>query len=188
MAWLAGLLGARRDSHFGWSPGLNGLNLIAFSHTSARCAHRVTMLEARRASSPAALTAWWNQRARLRVSGCSKGCRADEPLLAVDLASLVEEAGHTVCGVFHNAREALNSATERKPDLAIIDLKLADGDTGGAVAQTLQSMGIRVIILSGHSNVGAGLGDVPHTFAAKPVSREILTQLLGPACGSFAGA
>ena len=106
----------------------------------------------------------------------------DEPLLAADLASVVEEAGHKVCGVFHNAREALNSAPGLQPDLAIIDLNLADGDTGAAVAQTLQSLGIRVIILSGHSNVGAGLGCVPHTFAAKPVSKEVVTQLLGPAC------
>jgi two-component system, response regulator PdtaR len=106
----------------------------------------------------------------------------DEPLLAADLASIVEEAGHAVCGVFHNAREALNDAAEIDPDLAIIDLTLADGDTGAVVAQALQSLGIRVIILSGHSNVGAGLGCVPHTFAAKPVSREVVMQLLGPAC------
>ena len=112
----------------------------------------------------------------------------DEPVLAADLAAIVEEAGHTVCGVFRNAREALSSAGKLDPDLAIIDLSLADGDTGGAVAQTLQSLGIRVIILSGHSNVGAGLGCVPHTFAAKPVSREVVMQLLGPACGSFASA
>ncbi len=99
---------------------------------------------------------------------------------------IVEESGHFVCGVFHNAREALNNADELAPDLAIIDLNLADGDTGAAAAQTLQSLGIRVIILSGHSNVGAGLGCVPHTFAAKPVSREVVTQLLGPARPSSA--
>ncbi len=103
----------------------------------------------------------------------------DDPLLAADLAASVEAAGHAVCGVFHNAREALNSATGLAPNLAIIDLKLADGDTGAAVAQTLQSLGVRVIILSGHSNVGAGLGCVPHTFAAKPISKEVMTQLLG---------
>ena len=111
----------------------------------------------------------------------------DEPLLAADLAAIVEEAGHTVCGVFHNAREALNRANGLKPDLAIIDLNLADGDTGAAVAQTLQSLGVRVIILSGHSNVGAGLGCVPHTFAAKPVSKDVVAQLLGPA-GRLSGA
>lgn len=105
----------------------------------------------------------------------------DEPLLAADLAAIVEEAGHAVCGVFRNARDALVEAAASSPDLAIIDLKLADGDTGAALAQSLQSQGVRVVILSGNSNVGAGLGCVPHTFAAKPVSREIVAQLLGPA-------
>jgi DNA-binding NarL/FixJ family response regulator len=103
----------------------------------------------------------------------------DDPLLAADLATIVEEAGHAVCGIFHNARSALDSVAELAPDLAIINL--GDGDTGAAVAQTLQSQGIRVVILSGNSNVGAGLGCVPHTFAAKPVSKDIVAQLLGPA-------
>jgi CheY-like chemotaxis protein len=39
----------------------------------------------------------------------------DEPLLAADLAAIVEEAGHAVCGVFHSAREALNRAPELHP-------------------------------------------------------------------------
>jgi DNA-binding response OmpR family regulator len=69
----------------------------------------------------------------------------DEPLLAADLALIVEEAGHAVCGAFHNARDALSNVGELDPDLAIIDLNLADGDTGAAVAHTLQSLGIRVI-------------------------------------------
>jgi len=83
-----------------------------------------------------------------------------------------------VCGVFHNTQETLRSATELDPDLAIIDLTLADRDTRGAVAQTLQSLGIHVVILSGHTKIGAGLGCVPHTFAAKPVSREVVMHLL----------
>ncbi len=105
----------------------------------------------------------------------------DDPVLAADLAMTVEEAGHIVNGVVHNAPDALKSAAEFKPDLAFIDLKLADGNTGAAVAQALQSLGVPVVILSGHSNVGAGLGCVPHTFAAKPVSRAVIEELLGSA-------
>ncbi len=105
----------------------------------------------------------------------------DDPVLAADLVMTIEQAGHTVCGVFSNALDALERAAELEPDLAVIDLALADGDTGATVAQTLQSLGTSVIILSGNSNVGAGLGCVPHTFAPKPVSRDLLAQLLGPA-------
>jgi two-component system, response regulator PdtaR len=102
----------------------------------------------------------------------------DDPLLAADLAAIVEEAGHSVCGNFRDAHEALANARKLAPDTAIIDLNLADGDTGAEVARTLQAMGIRVIILSGHSNVGTGLGCIPHTFAPKPVSAEVVGQLL----------
>ncbi len=102
----------------------------------------------------------------------------DDPLLAADLALIVEEAGHEVCGTFQDAREALSHSVELEPDVAIIDLHLADGDTGADVARRLQGMGIRVVILSGYSNVGAGLGCIPHTFAPKPVSAEVMGQLL----------
>lgn len=111
----------------------------------------------------------------------------DDPVLAADLATTIEEAGHTVSGLVNNASDALKSAAKSKPDLAFIDLKLADGSTGAATAQALQSLGVPVVILSGHSNVGAGLGCVPHTFVAKPVSPEVIEHLLGPTtavCGA----
>ena len=104
----------------------------------------------------------------------------DDAFLAADLSVSVERAGHTVQNVCSNARDALAAATHRQPDIAIIDLQLADGHTGSSIAQTLQSMGVKVIVLSGHPNVGAGLGTVPHTYAAKPVSPEMIDFLLNP--------
>lgn len=59
-------------------------------------------------------------------------------------------------------------------------LELADGHTGSGIAQTLQAMGVKVIVLSGHPNVGAGLGTVPHTYAAKPISPAMVDFLLNP--------
>jgi ActR/RegA family two-component response regulator len=102
----------------------------------------------------------------------------DDPILAADLSAIVEEAGHTVSGVFPRVKEALICARNEKPDFAIIDLQLADGDSGAAAAETLHSLGVRIIVLSGYSNVGTGLGCVPHTFAQKPVSKEVIVDLL----------
>jgi ActR/RegA family two-component response regulator len=104
----------------------------------------------------------------------------DDAFLAADLSISVKAAGHNVMGVYANARDALKAAGEATPDVAIIDLELADGHTGTSVAQTLQAMGAKVIVLSGHPNVGAGLGTVPHTYAAKPVSPEMIDFLLNP--------
>jgi ActR/RegA family two-component response regulator len=102
----------------------------------------------------------------------------DDAFLAADLSMSVEAAGHNVTGVCANAYDALKAASDATPDVAIIDLELADGHTGSGIAQRLQAMGVKVIVLSGHPNVGAGLGTVPHTYAAKPVSPEMVAFLL----------
>jgi len=103
----------------------------------------------------------------------------DDAYLAADLTMSVESAGHQVHGVYSNARDALQSVGKLKPDVAIIDLELADGHTGSSLARTLESLGVKVIVISGHPNTGTGLGNVAHIYAEKPVSRELVEHLLG---------
>ena len=110
----------------------------------------------------------------------------DDACLAVDLALSVEAAGHVVSGIFANAQDAVAAAAAQTPDVAFIDLQLADGHTGGSIAQALQALGVKVIVVSGYPNVGAGLGTVPHTYAAKPVSPEMVELLLNPGSGARA--
>jgi len=102
----------------------------------------------------------------------------DDAVLAADLAITIEEAGHHVSGIYANGRDALKAAKCQIPDVAFIDLELGDGHTGANTAQTLQAMGVRVIVLSGHPNVGVGLGRVPHTYAAKPMTSDLVEFLL----------
>jgi ActR/RegA family two-component response regulator len=117
----------------------------------------------------------------------------DDPILATDLTMSVEEVGHQVLGVYTTAGEALRAAEAEVPDVAFVDLELSDGLTGSSIAHALQAMGVKVIVLSGHPNVGAGLGTVPHIYAAKPMSPDMVEFLLrpvGPATGkqsTFAG-
>jgi ActR/RegA family two-component response regulator len=104
----------------------------------------------------------------------------DDPILATDLTMSVEEVGHRVIGVYTTAGEALKAAEVEAPDVAFIDLELSDGLTGSSIAHALQAMGVKVIVLSGHPNVGAGLGTVPHIYAAKPMSPDLVEFLLRP--------
>jgi DNA-binding NtrC family response regulator len=103
----------------------------------------------------------------------------DDAFLAADLMMSVESAGHQVHGVYSNARDALRDAGKLKPDIAIIDLELADGHTGSSLARTLESLGVKVIVISGHPNTGPALGTVAHTYAEKPVSQQLVAHLLG---------
>ena len=110
----------------------------------------------------------------------------DDAFLAADLSMSVENAGHQVAGVYANAQDALKAASGNIPDVAFIDLQLADGHTGSAIAKALQAMGVKVIVLSGHPNVGAGLGNIPHTYAAKPASPDMVRFLLNSSDSSRA--
>ena len=59
----------------------------------------------------------------------------DEALIAMELEGLVEDAGHTVAGWASTAEEAMVLVEATKPDLAFVDLQLADGYTGMDVAR-----------------------------------------------------
>lgn len=47
----------------------------------------------------------------------------DEALICMDLREMLEEAGHEVVGIGSDGVEALNLVKEKKPDLAILDVK-----------------------------------------------------------------
>lgn len=59
----------------------------------------------------------------------------DEALIAMELEGLVEDAGHTVAGWASNFEEAKALIEATGPDLAFVDLQLADGHTGMDVAR-----------------------------------------------------
>lgn len=103
----------------------------------------------------------------------------DDPFLAANLVQTIEAAGHEVEGPYARAQDVMALSDLARFDLALIDLELADGDTGASLARVLQKAGARLIILSGHSNARAILGSVPHIHAAKPVSDELVEHLLG---------
>jgi CheY-like chemotaxis protein len=61
----------------------------------------------------------------------------DEILIALELESLLQDLGHDVVGMAASSRDALSLGQELKPDLAFVDIHLADGPTGVDVARHL---------------------------------------------------
>jgi DNA-binding response OmpR family regulator len=59
----------------------------------------------------------------------------DEALLAMELESLVEEAGHSVVGWATSSAEARKAVDTTDADIAFVDIHLTDGPTGVDVAR-----------------------------------------------------
>ena len=74
----------------------------------------------------------------------------DEPVIAMDIASIVEGLGHDVVGVAGRKDEAVQLAKRHMPNLVLADVQLLDGDSGiVTVQEILKSMTAPVIFVTG---------------------------------------
>jgi CheY-like chemotaxis protein len=91
---------------------------------------------------------------------------AEDDLIIADLAEeiLVDE-GYEVCGIARTVTDAVALAHQHKPDLAILDLRLADGGLGTEIAAQLLPLG-RLGVL----------------YATGNISQVALTTANGDAC------
>ncbi|SNR97887.1 MULTISPECIES: PhyR family response regulator anti-anti-sigma factor [unclassified Azospirillum] len=70
----------------------------------------------------------------------------DDAIIAFDLEETVQRMGHIVCGTAANTQMALTTAAEQQPTLALMDLRLAGGDSGITTAQILRRQSALPII------------------------------------------
>ena len=83
----------------------------------------------------------------------------DEMLLAMELESEVEMAGHQVTGVAMSSSQAKEQIGTSRPDFAFVDIHLMDGPTGVDVGRQLAAAGIPYIFVSGN------IKKIPEDFA-----------------------
>ncbi len=77
----------------------------------------------------------------------------DEPAVAQIIKDAVEDLGHMVCGVARTEQEAVDLADRERPELALMDVRLAAGGDGIVAARKLAAgFGIRSIFLSGYAD------------------------------------
>ena len=110
----------------------------------------------------------------------------DEKIIALDIASIVEEMGHTVCGVAEREQEALAMARKAKPQLILADIQLKDGDSGiVAVQEILRSTDIPVIFITGFPEyLLTGRTVEPVFVITKPFKSETLKAAIAQALSS----
>ncbi|ANY20983.1 putative transcriptional regulatory protein pdtaR [Tsuneonella dongtanensis] len=92
----------------------------------------------------------------------------DEMIIGVDLCDTVEEAGFEVAGPFDTTESAIDAVERRKPDLAILDINLDDGEVY-PLAEKLMAENVPVIFHSGQVKPGEVFSRYPQAHAlAKP--------------------
>jgi CheY-like chemotaxis protein/DNA-directed RNA polymerase specialized sigma24 family protein len=100
----------------------------------------------------------------------------DEPVIAMDIASIVESLGHEVVGVAGRQAEAVELARKHHPGLVLADVQLQDGDSGiVTVQEIMRSMDAPVIFVTGFpERLLTGDRVEPAFIVTKPFDPETL--------------
>jgi len=75
----------------------------------------------------------------------------DEPIISLDLQSIVREMGHEVVATATTRDEAVRAARRTEPGLVLADIKLADGSSGiDAVRQILSEVDVPIVFITAY--------------------------------------
>jgi DNA-directed RNA polymerase specialized sigma24 family protein/CheY-like chemotaxis protein len=103
----------------------------------------------------------------------------DEPLIALDLKSVLEGLGHGVA-IARTHQDALDAANAKRPGLVIADIRLADGSSGlDAVNELLCSFTVPVVFVTAFpERLATGCGPEPTFLIRKPFREEALKAIV----------
>jgi CheY-like chemotaxis protein len=110
----------------------------------------------------------------------------DEALVALEIESLLTAAGHVVVGAAEDRVSAAELArrTDPPPDLALVDMRLANGASGLEVAAYMVTLGIAVLFVTGNCPAERGQGlavgclHKPFTESELPASVAVAEAIL----------
>ena len=107
----------------------------------------------------------------------------DEPIIALDLESIVGGMGHTVTGIADTHASAVELAAETKPDLILADIQLADGSSGiDAVSEILTRYEVPVIFITAFpERLLSGERPEPTYLVTKPFRSETVEAAIAQA-------
>jgi two-component system, response regulator PdtaR len=104
----------------------------------------------------------------------------DEHLVAIEIENTLADAGFQVVGVAGTAEEAIKLALSEKPDLAVMDIRLAGARDGVDAALELFNLtGMRCIFATAHHDAGTRLRAQPArplAWLSKPYEPAALVE------------
>ena len=122
----------------------------------------------------------------IKSIGARKECRSNRVLIVEDhlmIADMTEEFllqhGYDVCGIARTVDEAVALGRRQKPDIAILDLRLADGGLGTEIAAQLdQPSKPGILYVTGNMSEFVLTADDGHACLNKPYRLPDLLQAL----------
>jgi len=75
----------------------------------------------------------------------------DEPLIALDIAMTLEEAGYNDVVICHSIKEATELLVKITPKIALLDFSFKNGTTSVSVAKQLKESNTPFIFLTGNT-------------------------------------
>lgn len=113
----------------------------------------------------------------------------DDVLIATVLKDELEDAGYHILDLTDRTADALEVAKGRAPNLALVNIDLADGDDGVELADALKTLGIPVLLISGQvsrarSARTVAIASLPKPYDAADMVRAVdylLARLQGNA-------
>jgi CheY-like chemotaxis protein len=95
----------------------------------------------------------------------------DEPLISMMLEDFLDALGHKVAGCCDSVAEALDHVAKGGFDVAILDVRLRDGEKAWPVADALADAGLPFVLAT-----GGHLEPPPQRHAAAPVLAKPYTM------------
>ena len=105
---------------------------------------------------------------------------AEDDLMIADMVEeILVESGYEVCGIARTVAEGVALGRLHKPDLAVIDLRLADEGLGTEIAAQLSALG-KLGVLYASANISRQMLDSAHGDAclSKPYGSADLVRAL----------
>lgn len=144
------------------------------------------ILDAPRAAAESALA---EARAELqRVASVRVLVIEDEAVIALDVAKIVQNAGHQVVGIAATEKNAIDLARKHSPHLVLADIQLKGGDNGiAAVREIMKALEVPVIFVTGFpERLLTGSGVEPVFVITKPFDPDLLRTAMAQALNTVA--
>jgi len=113
------------------------------------------------------------------LNGLSVLVVEDSWQVASGLKMLLESWEADVIGPAATTADAVRLISERRPDVAIVDINLRRGERSYGLLDRLHDQGIRVVVLTGYADAGVPAGKAAAVLQ-KPVREDLLLASLRP--------